>query len=194
MIRKEKYKEFIFEVIIPALILALLIRTFVVQAFKIPSESMVPTLQIGDHLFVCKFSYGLKIPFIDKTILKWNSPKRGDVIVFRYPEDPKRDFIKRTIGLYGETFQVINKEIYINGTHLIEPYKIHNDFYPSATQFSPRDNWERSKIILPNRVFVMGDNRDNSLDSRFWGQLDINMIKGKALFIYWPPWRMGIIK
>jgi len=194
LIRKEKYKEFIFEVIIPALILALLIRTFVVQAFKIPSESMVPTLQIGDHLFVCKFSYGLKIPFIDKTILKWNSPKRGDVIVFRYPEDPKRDFIKRTIGLYGETFQVINKEIYINGTHLIEPYKIHNDFYPSATQFSPRDNWERSKIILPNRVFVMGDNRDNSLDSRFWGQLDINMIKGKALFIYWPPWRMGIIK
>ena len=194
MIRKGKYKEFIFEVIIPALILALLIRTFVVQAFKIPSESMVPTLQIGDHLFVCKFSYGLKIPFIDKTILKWNSPKRGDVIVFRYPEDPKRDFIKRTIGLYGETFQVINKEIYINGTHLIEPYKIHNDFYPSATQFSPRDNWERSKIILPNRVFVMGDNRDNSLDSRFWGQLDINMIKGKALFIYWPPWRMGIIK
>ena len=154
MIRKEKYKEFIFEVIIPALILALLIRTFVVQAFKIPSESMVPTLQIGDHLFVCKFSYGLKIPFIDKTILKWNSPKRGDVIVFRYPEDPKRDFIKRTIGLYGETFQVINKEIYINGTHLIEPYKIHNDFYPSATQFSPRDNWERSKIILPNRVFL----------------------------------------
>jgi len=194
LIRKGKYKEFIFEVIIPALILALLIRTFVVQAFKIPSESMVPTLQIGDHLFVCKFSYGLKIPFIDKTILKWNSPKRGDVIVFRYPEDPKRDFIKRTIGLYGETFQVINKEIYINGTHLIEPYKIHNDFYPSATQFSPRDNWERSKIILPNRVFVMGDNRDNSLDSRFWGQLDINMIKGKALFIYWPPWRMGIIK
>jgi len=194
LIRKEKYKEFIFEVIIPALILALLIRTFVVQAFKIPSESMVPTLQIGDHLFVCKFSYGLKIPFIDKTILKWNSPKRGDVIVFRYPEDPKRDFIKRTIGLYGETFQVINKEIYINGTHLIEPYKIHNDFYPSATQFSPRDNWERSKIILPNRVFVMGDNRDSSLDSRFWGQLDINMIKGKALFIYWPPWRMGIIK
>ncbi|MFH1897509.1 MAG: signal peptidase I [Candidatus Desantisbacteria bacterium] len=194
MIGKGKCKEFIFEVIIPALILALLIRTFVVQAFKIPSESMVPTLEIGDHLFVCKFSYGLKIPFIDKTILKWNSPKRGDIIVFRYPEDPKRDFIKRTIGLSGERFQVINKEIYIHGTHLIEPYKIHNDFYPSASQFSPRDNWERNKTILPDRVFVMGDNRDSSLDSRFWGQLDINMIKGKALFIYWPPWRMGIIK
>lgn len=194
MIGKGKCKEFVFEVIIPALILALLIRTFVVQAFKIPSESMVPALEIGDHLFVCKFSYGLKIPFINKTILKWNSPKRGDVIVFRYPEDPKRDFIKRTIGLPWENFQVINKEIYINGTHLIEPYKIHNDFYPSASQFSPRDNWERSKIIPPNRVFVMGDNRDNSLDSRFWGPLDINMIRGKALFIYWPPWRMGIIR
>ncbi|MFH1859878.1 MAG: signal peptidase I [bacterium] len=194
MIGKGKCKEFIVDVIIPALILALLIRTFVVQAFKIPSESMVPTLQIGDHLFVCKFSYGLKIPFIDKTLLKWNSPKRGEIIVFRYPEDPKRDFIKRVIGLPSENFQVANKEIYINNTHLIEPYKIHNDFYSSATQFSPRDNWEKSKTILPNKVFVMGDNRDSSLDSRFWGQLDINMIKGKALFIYWPPWRIGIIK
>ena len=194
MIGKGKCKEFIVDVIIPALILALLIRTFVVQAFKIPSESMVPTLQIGDHLFVCKFSYGIKVPFIDKTLLKWNSPKRGEIIVFRYPEDPKRDFIKRVIGLSGENFQVVNKEIYINSIHLIEPYKIHNDFYPSATQFSPRDNWEKSKTILSNKVFVMGDNRDSSLDSRFWGQLDINMIKGKALFIYWPPWRIGTIK
>ena len=194
MLGKGKCKEFIVDVIIPALILALLIRTFVIQAFKIPSESMVPTLQIGDHLFVCKFSYGIKIPFIDKTIFKWNSPKRGEIIVFRYPEDPKRDFIKRVIGLPGENFQVVNKEIYINGTHLIEPYKIHNDFYPSAAQFSPRDNWERSKLILSHKVFVMGDNRDSSLDSRFWGQLDTNMIKGKALFIYWPPWRMGLIK
>ncbi|MBI4778100.1 signal peptidase I [Candidatus Desantisbacteria bacterium] len=194
MTGKGKLKEFVIDVIIPALILALLIRTFVVQAFKIPSESMVPTLQIGDHLFVCKFSYGLKIPFIDKTIFKWNSPKREEIIVFRYPEDPKRDFIKRVIGLPGESFQVVNKEIYINGSHLIEPYKIHNDFYPSTTKFSPRDNWEKSKVILPNKVFVMGDNRDSSLDSRFWGQLDINMIKGKALFIYWPPWRIGLIK
>lgn len=194
LIRKGKCREFIVDVIIPALLLALLIRTFVVQAFKIPSESMVPTLQIGDHLFVCKFSYGIKIPFIDKTIFKWNSPKRGEIIVFRYPEDPKRDFIKRVIGLTGESFQVVNKAIYINGNHLIEPYKIHNDFYPSATQFSPRDNWEKSKLILPNKVFVMGDNRDSSLDSRFWGQLDIDMIKGKAIFIYWPPWRIGIIK
>ncbi|MDI6781239.1 MAG: signal peptidase I [bacterium] len=194
MIGKVKYKEFIVDVIIPALILALLIRTFVVQAFKIPSESMVPTLQIGDHLFVCKFSYGIKIPFINKTIVKWNSPKRGEIIVFRYPEDPKRDFIKRVIGLPEENFQVVNKEIYINGTHLIEPYKIHNDFYPPAAQFSPRDNWERGKVVLSNKVFVMGDNRDSSLDSRFWGQLDIDMIKGKALFIYWPPWRIGLIK
>jgi signal peptidase I len=192
--RKLNFKEFILEVIIPALILALFIRTFVVQAFKIPSESMVPTLQVGDHLFVCKFSYGINIPFINKKIFEWASPKRGDIVVFRYPENPKRDFIKRVIGLPDEEIHIINKEVYINGVHLIEEYKIHNDFYTSPAKFSPRDNWEKPIKIPKDCVFVMGDNRDSSLDSRFWGPLNRNMIKGKAIFIYWPPWRIGFIK
>jgi len=189
---KSKIYELIFEVIIPALILALIIRTFVIQAFKIPSESMVPTLQVGDHLFVLKFAYGLPIPFTNKKIFEWNSPKRGDIIVFRYPEDPKRDFIKRTIGLPGEKILIRHKQVYINGKALDEPYKIHTDV--SHNEQSPRDNWEKSLIVPPNTYFMMGDNRDSSLDSRFWGPLHKDLIKGKAFIIYWPPWRIGLIK
>ncbi|MEW6607523.1 MAG: signal peptidase I [bacterium] len=189
---KSKIYEFIFEVIIPALILALIIRTFVIQAFKIPSESMVPTLQIGDHLFVLKFAYGLPIPLTNKKIFEWNSPKRGEIIVFRYPEDPKRDFIKRVIGLPGEELLIKHKQVYINGELLKEPYKIHTDI-SSLEQF-PRDNWGKSIIIPSNSYFMMGDNRDSSLDSRFWNCLPKELIKGKAFIIYWPPWRIGLIK
>lgn len=192
--RLKKLKELIVEVIIPALILALLIRTFVIQAFKIPSESMYPTLQIGDHLFVLKFSYGIPIPFTNKKIFKWHSPQRGDIIVFKYPKDVKRDFIKRTIGLPGEKILVSNKQVYINSRPLSEPYKIHTDFYPSSDDASVRDNWEKPRNIQRGNYFMMGDNRDSSLDSRFWGQLQEEMIKGKAFFIYWPPWRIGLIK
>ncbi|MFH1563425.1 MAG: signal peptidase I [Nitrospirota bacterium] len=189
---KSKIYELIFEVIIPALILALIIRTFVIQAFKIPSESMVPTLQIGDHLFVLKFAYGLTIPFTDKKILEWNLPKRGDIMVFRYPEDPKRDFIKRTIGLSGEKIQIKHKQVYINDKPVEESYKIHTDI--SAMEQPIRDKWEKAIIIPKDTYFMMGDNRDSSLDSRFWGALPKNLIKGKAFIIYWPPWRIGFIK
>ncbi|MEW6095921.1 MAG: signal peptidase I [bacterium] len=189
---KSKIYELIFEVIIPALILALIIRTFVIQAFKIPSESMVPTLQVGDHLFVLKFAYGLPIPFTDKKIFEWNSPKHGDIIVFRYPEDPKRDFIKRVIGLPGEKILIKHKQVYINGKLLDESYKIHTDI--SSTEQYPRDNWEKALIVPHNTYFMMGDNRDSSHDSRFWGPLPKNLIKGKAFIIYWPPWRVGFIK
>ncbi len=189
---KSKIYELIFEVIIPALILALIIRTFVIQAFKIPSESMVPTLQIGDHLFVLKFAYGISIPFIDKKIMEWNSPKRGDIIVFRYPDDPKRDFIKRTIGLPGEKIQIKHKQVYINDKSLGEDYKIHTDI--SGIEQPTRDMWEKAIIIPQDSYFMMGDNRDSSLDSRFWGPLSKNLIKGKAFIIYWPPWRIRLIK
>lgn len=192
--RLKKLKELIVEVIIPALILALLIRTFVIQAFKIPSESMYPTLQVGDHLFVLKFSYGIPIPFTNKKIFKWHSPQRGDIIVFKYPKDVKRDFIKRTIGLPGEKILVSHKQVYINSRPLSEPYKIHTDFYPSSDDASVRDNWEKPRNIRRGNYFMMGDNRDSSFDSRFWGQLQEEMIKGKAFFIYWPPWRIGLIK
>lgn len=189
-----KIKELLLEVIIPALILALLIRTFVIQAFKIPSESMVPTLQVGDHLFVLKFYYGLPIPFTNKKILEWHSPQRDDIIVFKYPGDMKRDFIKRVIGLPGERLLISHKQIYINDQPLLEPYKIHTDFYPSLDGYSDRDNWKAPLLISGRRYFVMGDNRDSSLDSRFWGTLPQELIKGKAFFIYWPPWRIGLIR
>lgn len=189
---KSKIYEFIFEVAIPALILALLIRTFVIQAFKIPSESMVPTLQIGDHLFVLKYAYGLSIPFTDKKIFEWNSPKRGEIIVFKYPEEPKRDFIKRVIGLPDEKILIKHKQVYLNDRPLDESYKIHTDI-SSSDQF-PRDNWEKPVRVPHDTYFMMGDNRDSSFDSRFWGHLSKNSIKGKAFIIYWPPWRIRFIK
>lgn len=189
---KKKIYEYV-EVVVTALILALIIRTFVIQAFKIPSESMVPTLQIRDHLFVCKFIYGLPIPFTDKHILKWHDPQRGDVVVFRYPKDPSTDFIKRIVGLPGDKIMIKNKQVYINGKPLDEPYKVHSNPMPFSVFNSTQDNWDTPRIIPPDSYFMMGDNRDNSRDSRFWGVLKRNYIKGKALFIYWPPSRVGLI-
>jgi len=188
---KSKIYELTCEVIIPAFILALIIRTFVIQAFKIPSESMVPTLQIGDHLFVLKFAYGLPIPFTDKKIFEWNLPKRGEIIVFKYPEDPRRDFIKRVIGLPGEKILIKHKQVYINGKPLEESYKIHTDIF-SDEQF-PRDNFEKPIVIPQDSYFMMGDNRDSSLDSRYWNTLPKGLIKGKAFIIYWPPWRIRLL-
>ncbi|SDN67550.1 signal peptidase I . Serine peptidase. MEROPS family S26A [Desulfonauticus submarinus] len=163
-----------------AFILAFLIRAFVIQAFKIPSGSMLDTLQIGDHLLVNKFIYGLRIPFTDKFIVKFSDPKFQDIIVFEYPLDPSKDFIKRVIGLPGDKIQVINKIVYRNGKKLIEPYVKHTDpnIIPTRDNFGP--------ITVPEgKYFVMGDNRDESYDSRFWGFVDRNKILGKAFIIYW---------
>ncbi|GAB4340593.1 MAG: signal peptidase I [Desulfobulbaceae bacterium] len=169
------------EAIIIALVLALLIRTFVVQAFKIPSGSMLPTLQIGDHLLVNKFIYGVKMPFTGKVLIPLREPARFDVIVFRYPQDPKLDYIKRVIGLPGEVVECRNKIIYINGKPIEDPYGYHLDDIVVPGQ---RDNF--GPVTVPEgKVFVMGDNRDNSHDSRFWGFVDYQEILGKALIIYW---------
>ncbi len=172
------------ESIIIAVILALVIRTFVVQAFKIPSASMEDTLLIGDHLLVNKFIYGIKIPFTDKRILKIRDPKRGDVIVFEYPEDPSKDFIKRVIGTPGDVVQVINKRVYVNGRIYINPHEVHKepDIIPEAQ--NPRDNTEPIKVPV-NSYFVMGDNRDRSYDSRFWGFVSNDKIRGLAFIKYW---------
>jgi signal peptidase I len=169
--------------IVTALILALIIRTFVVQAFKIPSGSMLPTLLIGDHILVNKFIYGIKIPFVDKRILQFTKPKRGDIIVFRYPEDPSRDFIKRVIAVEGDIIGGMNKKVVVNRQILDEPYVQHTD-NSKIGSVDQRDNF--GPFIVPkNKYFVMGDNRDQSYDSRFWGYVDINDIKGKAFIIYW---------
>lgn len=181
---KSQIREWI-ESIVIALILALFIRTFVVQAFKIPSGSMEPTLLIGDHLLVNKFLFGTKIPFTDINLLPIREPKRGDVIVFTYPVDPSKDFIKRVIGLPGDSVEIKNKKIYINSNPIDDPHAhfAENMILPKGSG-EPRDNFGPA-TVPPDSLFVMGDNRDRSYDSRFWGFVKKSEIKGKAFIIYW---------
>lgn len=167
-----------------AILIALFIRAYIVQAFKIPSGSMIPTLLIGDHLLVNKFIYGVNLPFSDNKLLVFNVPKRGDIIVFKYPEDPSRDFIKRVIGVEGDVIEIKNKQVYVNGVAIKEPYARFTDSYIHPRQLDPRDNFGPVKVP-PGKLFVMGDNRDQSYDSRFWGFVDLKDVKGKALIIYW---------
>jgi signal peptidase I len=170
--------------IVTALILALFIRAYFIQAFKIPSGSMIPTLQIGDHILVNKFIYGTKIPFSDRRVLVFRKPRRGDIIVFKYPEDPSRDFIKRVIAVEGDVIESRNKVIYVNGGPVNEPYAQHTDSTLRPGGIEPRDNFG-PYIVPKDKLFMMGDNRDQSYDSRYWGYVDLKEIKGEALIIYW---------
>jgi signal peptidase I len=172
------------EAILIALVLALFIRTFVVQAFKIPSGSMEATLQIGDHILVNKFIYGVKIPFTHKTIVPGKEPRRGDIIVFEFPKDPKKDFIKRVIGEPGDVIEIRNKKILINNKPIKENYGFYLDPSVFPESVRPRDNFGPF-TVPPQNYFVMGDNRDHSFDSRFWGTVDFPSVKGKAFIIYW---------
>ena len=208
--RKSILREWV-EVIITAFILYLVIVTFVIQSFHIPSSSMVPTLKVRDRLFVCKFSYGVSLPFMDKKVFQ-RHPQRGDVMVFRYPGDayhrlsirlvapviriltlkrinldPHKDYIKRVIGLPGEVLGIRGGKVYINDKLLNEPYAFH-----SAEDFSL--SHYRLVTVPEDAYFMMGDNRESSSDSRVWGFLERKYIKGKALFIYWPPNRIKIIR
>lgn len=175
------------EAIIVAGILALIIRTFVIQAFKIPSGSMEDTLLIGDHLLVNKFIYGTDLPFFDESVLEIRDPKRGDIIVFEFPEDrdksyfKRRDFIKRIVGLPGDTVEIRNKNVFVNGERHITPEAVYKDGNLTA---GPRDNMQLVRVPK-NAYFVMGDNRDRSYDSRFWGFVDRSAIKGLAFIKYW---------
>jgi signal peptidase I len=172
------------EAIVTALILALLIRAYVVQAFKIPTASMVDTLLVGDHILVNKFIYGLRIPFSDERFVVFKEPQRGDIVVFKYPEDPKRDFIKRIVAVGGDVIEARDKVLYLNGSPLEESFVSHRDEDIKLREFEPRDNF--GPIVVPKeKFFVMGDNRDYSYDSRYWGFVDFEEIKGKALIIYW---------
>ena len=187
--KKSVAREYL-ESIVVAVILALFIRTFVVQAFKIPTGSMETYLLIGDHLLVNKVVYSPSALPLESTLLPKKPIQRGHVIVFKFPEDPARDFIKRVIGLPGETVEVREKKVYINGTALEEPY-VHFLAPPSApselhevTSFDVRERF--GPVTVPaDQYFMMGDNRDNSADSRYWGFLRRDYIKGKALVIYW---------
>jgi signal peptidase I len=169
------------EALIIAVILALIIRSSVLQAFKIPSGSMLETLQIGDHLLVNKFIYGLKFPFTNWVLLNIDDPEHGDIIVFQFPKNPSQDYIKRVIGTPGDVIEIRDKVVYRNGEKLDEPYLRFADPHIEKTT---RDNF--GPITVPeHKFFVMGDNRDESYDSRWWGFVDREKILGKAWIIYW---------
>jgi signal peptidase I len=175
------------EALFVAAVLALIIRSFVVQAFKIPSGSMEDTLLIGDHLLVNKFIYGLQVPGIDGRFLTIREPRRGDIVVFEFPEDrdkafwQRRDFIKRVIGLPGDTVEVRDKQVFVNGQPYVAPEAVYKDgtLLPGG-----RDNMPVVKVPA-GHYFMMGDNRDRSYDSRFWGFVSSTAIKGKAFVKYW---------
>lgn len=172
------------ESIVIAVLLALVIRTYLVQAFKIPSGSMEDTLAIGDHLLVNKFIYGTKIPFTKTTVIKVRDPRQGDVIVFEYPEDPSKDFIKRVVGTPGDVVEGKDKKVFVNGKPYENPHEVHKEKEIIPKQMNPRDTFGPI-TVPPNSYFVMGDNRDRSYDSRFWGFVPRDKIKGLAFIKYW---------
>ena len=180
--KKRFLKEYI-EPIIIAVLIALFIRAFIVQAFKIPSSSMEPTLLVGDHLLVSKFIYGIKIPFTDTKLFQMKNPKRGDIIVFIYPKDRSKDFIKRVIATEGEKVEIIRDKIYINDTLINDPWGYFNEKSDWTKFIQPMERYGPD-IVPKGKIFVLGDNRDNSQDSRFWGFADTKDVKGKALITY----------
>jgi len=182
MQKKKLIKDYL-EPLIVAVLVALFIRAFVVQAFQIPSSSMEPTLLIGDYLLVNKFAYGIRIPYTDVKFFQFKKPQRGDVIVFIFPLDPSKDFVKRVIGTEGEKVEIIHNKIYINDRLIDDPWghfvtdQIPRSYLQRMENFGP--------VVVPkDSLFVLGDNRDNSEDSRFWGFLNVNAVLGKALIFY----------
>jgi len=180
--RRSTIREYV-EALLWAGVLTLFLRAFVIQAFRIPSESMVPTLLKGDFLFVNKFEYGPKIPFTHIRLPGIRGPRRGDVIVFQYPRNPHQDFIKRCIATGGQTILIHDKQVIVDGDTLREPYKIQTDPSVRPPGFEPRDNFG-PYTVPKGELFMMGDNRDNSNDSRFWGPVNMDLVKGRAMFIY----------
>jgi signal peptidase I len=207
--RKSTLREYS-ESIGVAIAIALVLRAFVVEAFQIPSGSMIPTLEVGDHIFVSKFAYGLGIPFTNLKVLELHQPERGDVIVFKYPIEPGTDYIKRVVGLPGDVVEVRQHEVFINGhamprQRVPAPCHYSESYHPGGADDHDCEEWEEtlgtkrhatiqepgrghdfSRTVVPaGNVFVMGDNRDNSSDSRVWGTVQHDLIKGKALIVWW---------
>ena len=179
---KSKTREYIESLIIAAII-AFFVRSFFIQAFKIPSSSMEPTLLVGDHLLVNRLSYVVKVPFTDIVIFELGKPDRGDVIVFRYPVDRSKDFIKRVIAREGDTVDIKDKTIYVNGKKMQDPWGYYSKEPVIPGYLSPKDNLQPVKVPRDS-YFVMGDNRDRSLDSRFWGFVRKEDLVGKAFILY----------
>lgn len=203
--KRSFYKEWI-EPFLIAAVVALFIRQFVVEAFKIPSGSMIPTLTVGDHLLVNKFVYGPRIPFTDMRLFSGKAPKRGDIIVFKFPENEDKNFIKRVIGVPGDKIQIAGGKLLINdqpvsltdlgeaggdqdGSLFGKPRLFEEDLGTVKHRIQYLQDQKGKtygpRVIAPEEVFVMGDNRDNSQDSRVWGTVKFSKILGKALIIYW---------
>ena len=162
-----------------ALVLTLIIRTFIIQAFKIPSGSMIPTLEVGDKLFVSKYVY------------RFHPPERGDIVVFRFPGDKKKDFIKRVAAFGGETIEIRDEKIYVDGRELDDPRNFGRFRYFNHDPFAGPNE----KVRVPeDHLYVLGDNSANSTDSRFWGFVPMKNVLGKAVFRWWPPSRIGRIE
>ena len=181
--QKSLTREYL-DTIVYAVLLTLLLRFLVVQAFRIPSESMLPTLLVGDFLFVNKFEYGPKIPFTHVRLPGLRAPRPGDVIVFQFPKDPRRDYIKRCVAVGGQTVEVRDKQLYVEGRPRVEPFVQHTDGVVRPAAYDQRDNFG-PYTVPPGSLFMMGDNRDNSNDSRYWGPVEMDLVKGRAMFIYW---------
>ena len=187
--KKSVIREWV-ESIIVAFILAMIIRTFVIQAFKIPTGSMRPTLLEGDLILVNKFIYGANVPFIDLRLPKFRQPQRGDVVVFIYPDNPKKDFIKRLVALEGESVEIRNGTVYINDKPILSPL-FSQRYYYNRGPFAQ----EGQKMLVPkDSFFVLGDNSASSQDSRYWGFVPGKNILGEAIIIYWPLHRIRIIR
>jgi signal peptidase I len=180
---KSTFREYA-EAIGMALLLALFIRTFIVQAFKIPSGSMIPTLQIGDHILVNKLAYGIRVPLYGHYLIDFGKVQRGDVIVFIFPEDRSKDFIKRVVGVAGDTVEIRGKKVFLNGKQIEDPYAHFEGDDPQNVLPASRDDFGPTRVP-ENQLFVMGDNRDRSYDSRFWGFVNLDDVRGKAFLIYW---------
>lgn len=188
----------------PVILAVFLIRSFVVEPFKIPSGSMMPTLLIGDFILVNKYTYGLRVPVLNNTFIEVNHPQRGEVVVFRYPKDPSLDYIKRVVGLPGDKIEYRNKQIFVNGQPVLQQENGTYDYIaPGLNQISTRKLKEQlgthnhdiliddssptldGGITVPQgHYFVMGDNRDNSNDSRYWGFVPDQNIVGRAFFVW----------
>jgi len=172
-----------------AVILALLIRSFIIQPFKIPTGSMEPTLQPRDRILVLRYVYGLRIPFTTKRLFKWHQPEVGDIIVFNYPEEPNRDFIKRCAGLPGDSIEIRNGRLVRNGEEL-EREPFNRIFYYNKGPYGQ----EKERTVPPGNYFALGDNSASSKDSRYWGFLEDKYLIGKAVLVYWPLDRIRILK